>query len=373
MIGLLLHNYNLPANNFQFVVAPMYATNSKQFNGIGKLSYSWTPDRRIKEVQIGVSGARFSSLSGVDSSGNKVFGGFAKVVPAVRLIFKNKRILSSVEKWIEWKTFLISEKGFNYVQDHDDEEFYPEEGKAKSRYLNQLTFSITDFRKLYPYDLQLQVQQGDGFYRATATGHYFFNYEKGGGMQMRLFAAKFGYLGGKTTAKELGTYVYQPKLTAVRGDEDYTYSNYFFGRNEFDGFASQQIMMRDGGLKLRTDLFDRLQGRSDNWVASINLATTLPEKLFPVKLPLRLFIDAGTYADAWKKDATTSRFLYVAGLELSFFKDLLHFYAPILYSKEFRDNLKTVPEENKFFKKLSFSIDIHRFNLRKIAGAKVPL
>jgi hypothetical protein len=106
-------------------------------------------------------------------------------------------------------------------------------------------------------------------------------------------------------------------------------------------------------------------------VASINLATTLPEKLFPFKLPVRIFFDAGTYADAWKKGATTSRFLYVGGLQLSLFRDILHFYAPIIYSKQFRDNLKTVPEENKFFKKLSFSIDIHRFNLGKFTGNRV--
>ncbi|WP_315816467.1 hypothetical protein [Paraflavitalea speifideaquila] len=74
-------------------------------------------------------------------------------------------------------------------------------------------------------------------------------------MQVRVFAAKFGYIGGKTNDKVSRAYLYQPKLTAVRGDEDYTYSNYFIGRSEFDGFASQQIMMRDGGLKLRTDLF----------------------------------------------------------------------------------------------------------------------
>ena len=372
MIGLLLHNYNLPANNFQFVLTPMYATSSKQLNGIGRITYSWMPARRFKQIEIGAGLSRFSTQSGVDSNGNKVFGGFTKITPSLRFTFKNKRPQSTVEKWLEWKTFFFAEKGFNYVQDLDDNEFYPEEGEVQNRFLNQLTFSLTDFRKLYPYDVQLQVQQGEGFYRATATGHYFFNYARGGGMQVRLFAAKFGYLGERSIAKEFATAIYQPKLTAVRGNEDYTYSNYFFGRNEFDGFASQQIMMRDGGLKLRTDLFSGLQGRSDNWIASINFATTLPEKLFPVKLPVRIFLDAGTYADAWEKGASTSRFLYVAGLELSLFKDLLHFYAPILYSKEFRDNLKTVPEENKFFKKLSFSIDIHRFNLRKFVGGQVP-
>ncbi|WP_315816465.1 hypothetical protein [Paraflavitalea speifideaquila] len=58
----------------------------------------------------------------------------------------------------------------------------------------------------------------------------------------------------------------------------------------------------------------------------------------------------------------------MAGLQLSLFKDLLNVYAPIFYSREFRDNLKTAPEENTFGKRLSFSIDIHRFNLRKIIG-----
>jgi hypothetical protein len=213
--------------------------------------------------------------------------------------------------------------------------------------------------------VQLQLQQGDQFFRASMNGNYFFNYSKGGGMNLRLFAAKFGYIGGKTSAKEFATIPYQPKLTAIRGDEDYTYSNYFIGRNEHDGFLSQQVMMRDGDLKLRTDLFQGLQGRSDNWVASMNLNTSLPNKLFPIKLPIKIFLDVGTYADAWQKESTTSKFLYVSGLQLSLFKNILNIYAPILYSKEFSDQLKTVPEENTFFKKISFSIDIQRINTRK--------
>jgi hypothetical protein len=250
--------------------------------------------------------------------------------------------------------------------DHDDSLYYPALGKTNTRYLNQLTFQLTDYRKLYPYDVQLQLQQGAGFYRANATGYYYFNYPKGGGMQVRLFASKFGYLGARTSEKIAATYVYQPKLTAVRGNEDYTYSNYFIGRSEFQGAASQQVMMRDGGLKLRTDMFSGLQGRSDNWIASMNFNTTLPNKLLPLKLPLRVFVDVGTYADAWKKDAETSRFLYVAGLQVSLLKDLLNVYVPIFYSKEFRDNLKTVPEENTFGKRISFSFDIQRLNLRKL-------
>ena len=372
MIGLALHNYTFPAHKLQFFVAPMYALGSKQVVGIGRIGYTWRPDRSFQKIDLSVGGSRFSTFDGTDSNANKIYAGFYKITPALRVTFNNKNIRSSVDKWLEFRTFLIWENEFRYVLKSSDAEYYPTKGKTTHRYLNQLSFNIADYRALYPYDVQLQVQQGDGFYRATATGNYFFNYSNGGGLQARLFAAKFGYIGEKTLSKQFSTLVYQPKLTAVRGNEDYTYSNYFIGRNEADGFFSQQIMMRDGGLKLRTDLFQGLQGRSDNWIASVNLNTTLPKGLIPFNLPIKIFLDAGTYADAWKKNAATNRFLYVAGLQLSLYKGLFNIYAPILYSKEFRDNLKTVPEENTFFKKISFSIDIQRFNIHKASGNKVP-
>lgn len=372
MVGAVVHNFSLPQHNFEFVVAPLFATASKKLNVAGLAGYTWYPDDHFRKIELGAGFARFSSLKGVDSNGSKITGGFNKLAPGIRLSFKNRSARSSVDKWIEFKTFLISERGFNYNIKSTDSQYYPSTGKAVFRYINQLTFNISDYRVLYPYDVQLQLQQGKGFYRATVTGNYFLNYADGGGASARVFGAKFGYLGERTVQKEFDTYVYQPKLTAVRGNEDYTYSNYFAGRNENDGFASQQIMMRDGGLKLRTDLFEGLQGRSDNWVASINLNTSIPASILPKAIPLRLFLDVGTYAGAWEKEATTSRFLYVAGLQLSLIKGLVNIYAPLVYSSEFSDNLKTVPEENKFFRKISFSIDVQRFNLRRLSNNKIP-
>ena len=373
MIGTVVHNYNLPSSRFQFIAAPLFATGSKQFNGIGRAGYSWFPGEHFHRIQVGVTTARFSTLKGLDSNRNEITGNFYKIVPSLRVTFRDRTPRSTVEKWIEWKTFLIGERGFDYVKKSADSIFYPSKGAVQNRYLNQLMFNITDYRALYPYDVQLQLQQGAGFYRANLTTHYFYNYGTGGGMQLRFFAAKFGYIGSKTSSKEFETSVYHPKLTAVRGNEDYTYSNYFIGRNESEYFAGQQIMMRDGGLKLRTDLFQDLQGRSDNWVSSINLTSTLPEKLFPKNFPIRVFLDIGTYAEAWKKEAVTSRFLYVGGLQLSLFNNLVNVYAPLVYSSEFRDNLKTVPGQNKFFQRLSFSIDLHRFDLRRNVGSKVPI
>jgi peptidase M1-like protein len=374
MIGALIHNYNLPPSAFRFFLAPLYATGSHQLNGIGGLSYSWYPHEpaRVHQVEIGVTGARFSTLSSADSNGNKIFGGFCKVVPTARLYFTPPSPRSTLQRWIEWKTYLIGENALGkYVLKTADSNYYPTPGKYIFRYLNQLSLDIADNRVLYPYKAQLQFQQGAQFYRINLTGNYFFNYAGGGGMDFRLFAAKFGYLGGgNSSSYDLS--IYQPKLTAVRGNEDYTYSNYFIGRNEYTGTASQQIMMRDGDLKLRTDLFQGLQGRSDNWVSSINLSSTLPYSIIPRWLPLKVFVDVGTYAEAWQNNPPTSKFLYVGGLELSLLKNIFHVYAPLFYSSDFSSQLKTVPDQNSFFKKLSFSIDIQNFSLHRSLG-NIPL
>ena len=207
-----------------------------------------------------------------------------------------------------------------------DSLFYPKATGYQTRYLNELSFNIENYRALYPYRALIQLQQSSSFYRLQFTGNYFFNYDAEGGLSIRLFAAKFGYLGGLSQSEQFALINYQPKLTASRGNDDYTYSNYFIGRNETSGLPSQQIMMRDGGLKLRTDLFQDLQGRSGNWIAAMNLNTTLPNKLFPVKLPLRLFLDFGTYSEAWGSNPPTSRFLFVGGLQVTLLKNLINIY-----------------------------------------------
>jgi hypothetical protein len=382
MLGLLLHNYNMPVSKFQFMLMPLYATGSKQVNGFGYAGYTWyTNNKTFSKIEAAVEGARFSSNRSVDTNNLTLYENFYKIVPYLRVYFKHPA-RSTVSSWLEARTYIIGEQQFNsFAGKADDPEFvsYAMTTANTNRYINQLTYGVENSRVLYPYDYQLQVQQGKDFYRVNLTGNFLFNYAKGGGMRVRVFAAKFGYIGGEN----IEAFRYQPKLLGVTGEEDYTYSNPFLGRTASyanadkpvsnKGLAAQQIMIRDGGFKLRLDPFEYIQGRSENWVAAVNFNSTLPKGMFPIELPLRIFADIGTYAEAWKKEAETSRFLFVAGLQVSLFKQLLNIYAPIVYSKEFRSNLKTLPEMDKFFKRLTFSIDVHRFNLRKVTQNKYPL
>jgi len=367
MVGLLVHNFNWPPNPIQFFVAPVYALNSHQVNGAGGLIATLYPDHGLQKIQALLGVQRLSSMSGTDSSGKTIFGQYYKVSPGLRIVFPKAFARSTFESSLEWKTFLIGEKNLDhFVRKSTDSLYYPTPGKYDFRYLNQLSFDIRDTRALYPYNVRLQLQQAASWYRLNFVANYFFNYADGGGLDFRLFGAKFGYIGTRSPTADLSRFM--PKLTALRGNEDYTYSDYFIGRNEFSGGASQQILMRDGDLKLRTDLFQSLQGRSDNWVASINLRSSLPRAIVPEWLPLRVFFDAGTYAEAWQNNPPTSHFLYVAGLELSLVHDVIRIYAPLFYSSDFSTQLKTVSDQNTFAKKISFSIDLQNISLGKLFG-----
>ena len=129
-------------------------------------------------------------------------------------------------------------------------------------------------------------------------------------------------------------------------------------------------MIRDGGFKVRTDLLSDKIGKTDDWLAAANFTTTIPNAInplsvLPIKLPIKAFVDIGTYAGAWKKNAPTGRFIYDAGLQLSLFRNIVNIYFPILYSKVYRDYIKSTIYEKKFLKTISFSIDLQNINLKK--------
>ncbi len=370
MLGVLVHNYTLPLNKFQFVIAPMYGTKSKQFNGIGRLSYSLYPGNNGQKFELALAGATFSGDNFIDSTGTANAQRFSKIVPSLKFVFANKNPRSTITKFIQWKTFLISEQGLLFTRDtinQVDVITYPTE----SRYVNQLQFVIENNRVLYPYRGALQVEQGEGFARLAFTGNYYFNYAKGGGMNVRLFAGKFFYLGDKTFLTQFETDRYHLNMTGPKGYEDYTYSNYFVGRNEFDKFSNQQIMIRDGGFKVRTDFLSNKIGKTDDWLAAANFTTTIPNAInplavLPFKLPIRAFVDIGTYADAWKKNAATGRFVYDAGLQLSLFNNIVNIYVPLFYSKVYKDYFKSTITEKRFVRNIAFSIDLQNINLKKI-------
>lgn len=370
MLGGIIHNYTLPAERFQFLLAPLYGTGSNQINGLGSMSYSWYPGNDGMKAVLSVAGATFSGDSFTDSSLTKNYQRYSKLVPSFQIVFANKNPRSLMLKYLQWKTFFIQEQALRFTWDSINNTETPS-FPFESRYVNQLRVVIENNRTLYPYNLSLMMEQGKSFGRLAFSGNYYFNYAKGGGMNVRMFAGKFFYLGDKTYIKQFETVRYHLNLTGANGNEDYTYNNYFIGRNEYEKYPSQQIMQRDGFFKVRSDLLNSKIGKTDNWLAAINFTTDVPQnlnplKVLPVKIPLKVFADIGTYAEAWQQDAGTGKFIYDAGFQFSAFKNLVNIYIPVLYSKVYRDYFKSTITEKRFLRNISFSIDIQNLMLRKL-------
>jgi hypothetical protein len=116
---------------------------------------------------------------------------------------------------------------------------------------------------------------------------------------------------------------------------------------------------------VRTPLLSEPVGRSDDWLAALNFNSSIPAKLnplsiLPVKIPLHLFLDIGTYSGAWQNGATTDRFLFDAGLHLPVLQGIVNLYFPIVYSKVYSDYTQSVYPKNRFFRTMTFSIDLER-------------
>lgn len=377
MLGAAITNLRMPHNRLQFFVAPMYATGSKTFAGIGFLNYSFYPGGLFRKIDLGINGSSFTMDRFDDQDGNKTFLGFQKIAPHIKLILKEKNPRSTVYRFIRFRTYLINEDQLRFFRDTirtptDTTIVTRYRTEAQSRVLNQLQLVHENNRALYPWRTEMKIEQGKDFLRAGFTGNYFFNYPKGGGLSVRLFAGKFFYVGEKTTSKQFATDRYHLNMTGANGYEDYTYSDYFVGRNKFEGFASQQIMVRDGAFKVRTDLLADKVGKTDDWLAALNFTTTVPAAInplsvLPVKIPLKVFVDIGSYAEAWKADGELDRFVFDAGLQISLLKETVNFYFPLIYSNIFKDYIQsTIDKKGRFWKKVSFSIDISNFSFRKI-------
>lgn len=378
MIGGLITNMKLPPSRLQFLAIPMYATGSSKFNGLGLLAYSFYPTKSIERIDIGVSGSKFTKDRFETEEGKNMFFQFNKVVPGFRITFRNRSPRSEMLKYFQYKTYFINEENLSFRRDTmtypDSAIFVPYTAKD-SRILNQLLFVVENARALYPYRAEFKAEQGEGFVRLAFTGNYFFNYANNkGGVDLRLFGGKFIY----TNEEKADPFLYGLNMSAPKGNLDYTYSDYFIGRNDYP-FRSggeqwtipyQQIMIRDGAFKVNTDAQGNV-GWSDNWLTSLNATFDIPKNVNPLHIfgigfPFKAFVDIGTYSQVWEKGATGDRFLFDAGIQIPFVKGLVNVYIPVLYSNVFSEYYKsTVEKKGRFFKTLSFSIDISKFNSKR--------
>ncbi|HTN45514.1 MAG TPA: M1 family metallopeptidase [Flavipsychrobacter sp.] len=350
--GLVLHNITMPENKFRFIVAPLYSFRSKSFNGAGSVAYVTHPKNNFEEVTVQLDAKSFHyNESGVNMS-KLLFVRYTKVAPSLRLILKEPKANSPVTRNIMLKGYGIQEEYFNYVQDPVDSLFRPEK-KNEQLYYGLLRYSHRNDRTFNPFNYTGELQAGKNFMKLTAEANIRIDYHiKNKSLYVRAFAGKFFHVNNPASFNNDRYYL----NSTFSGVNDYLYDDTYIGRNEREGLASQQVSMREGGLKIPTPFLASPLGRNDNWLAAINLKSDLP-----VKLPIRLFLDVAVFADASKLNPSGDKILFDGGVEFHI-KDMVNLYIPLVMSRDFKDYFNTIVVKNKFMRSITFSIQLDKIN-----------
>lgn len=375
-LGFAIHNYQLPLHRFNYYIAGLYATGSNTINSFGNISYTQFKKKIHSRISLDWNQYSVGLYTHTDESKNYLQ--FNRLTPSFTFkIFPSENNFNK-SLLLKWNAFLMNRTELDFKTISTPSGFNTIiEKNTKYNYINQFKALLVNNRVLYPYELNLQIDQGDYFIRLGFTANQYLNYAKKGGANIRFFAGKFFYTSSNTFIHRFNTNAYHLNMSGPKGYEDYTNSNYFIGRTAFEGLPNQQIMQRDGFFKVRTDLLSNKIGKTDDWLVALNLQSTIPDEInilnvLPIKIPLQFFVDIGTYSEAWKDNPTTGKFIYDAGLQISILKSAVNIYFPILYSKVYSHYFKSTLGNNKFIKNISFSIDIQKLNFNKL-NREIPL
>lgn len=364
MAGLVIHNLTMPMPRFTMVLAPLYGFKSHALNGWSRLGYTWYPDNYFQSIELSSVNSNLHTQYFVDSTGRKYGREFIKVAPHLKMLFKESDPRSSLQKILE----------FRYADIHESQQFYDQATaslvRKRSKYgVFQTKFTIENNRVLHPWKAEWSGESHKDFYRVAFLGKYFINYILKGGIQFRYFVGKFFYKGNPTSSDKLNLQRYYLQMTGPKGNEDYNYNNPYFARFAYEGFSNQQIMERDGNFKIRTDQLSPKLGVSDNWLSAVNMEMDIPKRFNPLRIiPLKIFMDLGTNGNFWKATSSQSLFLYDGGFQISFLQNMINFYFPIIYSNPYREYINATPG-NTFFKRMSFSINVGNFDLKKLTSS----
>jgi hypothetical protein len=363
MAGLLIHNLSLPENRFRFALAPLYSFKTSSLVGAGSVGYLWYPGNLFKEIMLQVDGKTFhyNKMTQIDYLGTRpseFIAGYSKVAPSVSFTFNEHDPLSPVTRTLTLKSYSIDE-------DQIDSTFagvHQFNGLAMTRKNNiygKIDYHHSNTRTYNSFGYNVEGQLGADFVKLSAEGRIRIDYNR---PRKHLYLR--GYIGKFLAINNTADVNTRYGLAATySGVNDYLYDGTYLGRSAYNDFASQQISIQEGGFKVPT--FNNA-AHSDNWLAAINMETDLP-----IKLPIRLFFDAGLIPNANPNftNSSNSTFLYDGGVEIVIINNVVSVYIPIIMSSDFQNYLtNTFGHKNAFVHSLSFTMQFQNINWLKAPG-----
>lgn len=354
MLGAYISQPWFPSRKWRFAIMPLYSFGNKTWAGSNQFFYNhYFYGGQVRQFRFGWNAKRYGLSNFLDRDLN-----YMQWSPYAELTFRTKPALLQDSR-LRYSFHMISDEVITFPDTFLNDRI------TKNNYIIQeLKYSFTDPHVLHPrnlmvlaqfqsYDIadrkarylridaeftqKIRIRKGRYFEWRTATSFFPVNTE----MKSRNYAARSeqGLVRGSAGA-------------AFQGYHDYTNEDLFLGRSEYDGLWSQQIMIRQGGMKLAPGVAQRNNlGNTNSFLAAVNLSSDLPIK--KVGGIIRPYFDMA-YVHSYDPD--DPNLLASGGINLQFGDKFFNVYFPVFHSKAIRDQYRLTGNHN-YWKEITFSIN----------------
>lgn len=336
MIGAVFHNYGVPFNRFQYLVAPLYSTGRNMISGIGEFTYSMHPKGWIQLSNLGLSIKSFKTQAGYTSE--KQAGSYFAVAPRWSFKFRNHKhspfsqqvnlqgianydINSSMSKRYAggFARYTIDFKHPDHqVKLNLRNDVITGKEVDLSRFSSELTYAFRYLRKRMKRTLELRAFYGNNY----------------------AFRIK----------NNSNPYPYSLSMQGATGQQDLFLEDYFIDRMAVSGMWSQQRLDNMGGFHTSS-----WYGNTTTWIASTNVYVPLP---IPKLGFLGAFADLGAFGGA-----SGTQTLADAGIGLRV-RNILGVYMPLYLSGALKNSFV----DQGIAERIRFSLKLNLVN----NGIKLP-
>jgi hypothetical protein len=339
MLGMAFYNSLLPQKTFQYTIAPMYSSTSNDLNGYINLKKIWSTTTVIKNIDVGYDAARFRTTTFGQQSAF-----YQKQAPYVTFHLRSGA-RSKVNRFVRLRGVFVYEEEDSEGMDYDVSYY-------TSRFL-QAQYAFANNKALNPWGFRMQLEKGKDYYvrfdKITAEWKSRYNLGmKKKHFDVRVFAGKmFTQKLNKLSGLE-GRYFL--RLSDNTGYIDYTYDQTLMGRGASNGIFAQQILPREGGFKTLAGI-----GSTNDWLVAANLRCDIPGLL-----PIKLFADFGTYANAKSAFPGSQALVYNAGVILKVKENIFEVYFPVVASNDIKQYWEL--NKVKYAQRITFLFNLNSLN-----------
>ena len=381
MLGAAIHNYAFSNKALQYHVVPLYSFDSKQLNGLAKVSYTKSQKGLGAYTEYALEGQRFSW----SQLGYNEFS-YHKVNPKITFHLAKSRLRSPISKEVSISYDYIGfNPNFDLDQDRQDSRNTNYTSLAPWQFISA-AYQIEKKGKMSGYKFWVEIEHGittQDIYESIDTFNIvgsdtvrtlqLINTDVKSSNHTKLTAVldmKVD-IGIKKKPLEIRTFVsyfleapedgYFNHSITYTGERafvaDYRFQELSMNRNGREGMLRNQV-----ATKGHMSRFVGILGQSDKLLA--NVVVTVP---LPGKIPLRPYAEFLSYTDIKKGfwNEAEASMIYNIGFEFRVIPDIFSIYFNVAQPKDV-----TSAQENRgidtFMERVTFSLNLRDFTPPKI-------